>query len=83
MAEVMLWNNSKTASVRASEIREFKIFHVGQKRKPRVAGLYYDKPAAHEAQDFLDFGPFLNLKDAQHFLDVLHEQIERGNHASD
>jgi hypothetical protein len=79
--EVMLWNNDRTQSVRASKIRSFMITSVLVKVNPvttagqqwntvwRLTGWY------NEEQCFT-FGEYASQSLAEYILNKIHEQIE-------
>lgn len=68
----MLWNQNKTASVKASKIRDISILptRMGDGEGFNVKGW-------HSAKDYFHFGDFDLAVDASAFVHSLHKQIEQ------
>lgn len=74
MAEKMLWNKDKTASVKASKIREIRVTPTRMLTDPDklvyvVAGWYNKDEAFH-------FGDFGSKSAANRYVNKLHDRIE-------
>jgi hypothetical protein len=70
---LMLWDLYRMASVKASRIREITITLVGlQKQEYSVKGWY-------NANESFSFGCFPTEKEAQKFVEGLHEQMKEEN----
>lgn len=73
--DVMLWNQDKTRSVRASKIRSFGIYEEGSSPFDRER---FKLLGWHNANESFYFGNWETKQQAQMFLMDLHRQIEGG-----
>lgn len=73
--DVMLWNQSKTESVRASKIRSFGIYpeHTIPPKNDRYKLLGW-----YNANEYFYFGFWDTEEEARAYLEGLHKQIEGG-----
>lgn len=72
--EVILWNISKTASVKASKIRSFTIH-----KSPSMfdgGKIFFEVEGWYNKDEYFYFGDFLTEAEAQDYLDKIHKQIE-------
>jgi len=70
--EKMLWNKYKTASVRASKIREIMLTNFRDHR----GKYWYVVKGWFNANEAFSFGEFESEDEARAFIEALHKQIE-------
>lgn len=71
--EVMLWNKDRTASVKASKIRDFAIYENSKIGALKLVGWFSPN---RRSMDCFTFGFFETKELAQFFLLDLHNKIE-------